>query len=405
MSAKKPEHPSSKRGFAIFGTHDAQTLDQFFDVVSRAYTGALMADGHVGYIMPIGGVVAYENRVSVAGVGFDIGCGNLAVRLDCTRDGFDLKAALDLIEGYINFGVGSQNAHAPADHPVFSRPEWNSVFPNRDVAAELLGLGREQLGSVGAGNHYVDIFRDEGQNIWIGVHFGSRGLGHKIASGFLNLSQKKKWGDRVFEKEVLLDLSTSLGQAYFGAMELAGAYAKAGREWVCAKIVSLLGAKVTKTVHNHHNFAWRETHFGKDLIVIRKGATPAFEGQQGFVGGSMGDNAVIVEGVDTPQSRRALFSTVHGAGRVMSRIQAAGKFKGFGKKRRCVKPGAVSRGMMHEWLEKAGVELRGGEVDESPHAYRRLDEVIKAQKNTVRVVHTLTPIGVVMAGRGLRPHR
>ncbi len=155
-------------------------------------------------------------------------------------------------------------------------------------------------------------------------------------------------------------------------------------------------------MHNHHNFAWREMHDGKDVIVVRKGATPAFPGQKGFVGGSMGDDAVIVRGTldAAPETealqRAALFSTVHGAGRLMSRTEAAGKRNW--KTGKVLKPGKVSPGMMHEWIGNKGVILRGGGLDESPHVYRRLPEVLTAQNGTIEVLHTLKPLIVVMAG-------
>src|SRR5207249_5783414 len=152
-----------------------------------------------------------------------------------------------------------------------------------------------------------------------------------IASGFLSLSQGKQWGERARETEVLLDLSTSLGDAYWHLMELAGEYAYAGREWVARQVVQLLGGREMELVHNHHNFAWKEEHDGRELVVVRKGATPAFPRQKGFIGGSMGDDAVIIEGSSESGGGRrelqqaALYSTVHGAGRVMSRTEARGK--------------------------------------------------------------------------------
>jgi tRNA-splicing ligase RtcB len=184
-------------------------------------------------------------------------------------------------------------------------------------------------------------------------------------------------------------------------MNLAGRYAYAGREWVARKVVSILGGRELELVHNHHNFAWIEEHGGEQLYVVRKGATPAFPGQKGFVGGSMGDNAVILQG-STPADAetrdlqaRALYSTVHGAGRVMSRTAAAGKRTRKGK---VLKPGAISRDMMNAWIKEKGVLLRGGGTDESPHVYRRLPDVLKAQGSTVEVLHTLRPLIVVMAG-------
>jgi tRNA-splicing ligase RtcB len=170
---------------------------------------------------------------------------------------------------------------------------------------------------------------------------------------------------------------------------------------VARKVVEELGGRELELIHNHHNFAWRETHDGRELIVVRKGATPAFPGQRGFVGGSMGDNAVILEGARAPDpgvltaQRDALFSTVHGAGRVMSRTQAAGKRDRRGK---VIAPGRVTPAMMQEWVRGEGVILRGGGLDESPHVYRRLPDVLAAQGATVNVLHTLRPLIVVMAG-------
>jgi len=286
---------------------------------------------------------------------------------------------------------------------LFESPSWEAV--PRHARGDLRNKARKQLGTVGSGNHYVDVFADETGAIWVGVHFGSRGFGYTIASGFLALSQNLQWGSRAPEREVLLRLDQPIGQDYWALMSLAGEYAYAGREWVARKAVSILGGKELELVHNHHNFAWREEHDGEDLIVVRKGATPAFPGQMGFVGGSMGDDAVIVRGAVNPSEdvdllqRDALYSTVHGAGRVMSRTAAAGKVnRRTGK---VIKAGAVSVEMMTSWVREKGVLLRGGGLDESPHAYRRLPEVLAAQKGTVEILHTLRPLIVVMAGADL----
>jgi len=774
----------------IFGAHDPQTIAQFTDVASRARDAALMADGHVGYVMPIGGVTAYENQVSVVGVGLDIACGNAAIRTDLTladlggdpeRMHTSLNAVADEIADSVSFGVGRKNrsGDAPVDHPLFQDEAWYAV-PAKE-RKRLRTKARQQLGTVGGGNHYVDVFADEAGTLWVGVHFGSRGFGHSVASAFLALGQGKKWGERAPEREVLLDLDAPVGHDYWHLMNLAGRYAYAGREWVARKAVSILGGREVELVHNHHNFCipgpaiiptpdgpkrmaeitngdsvyafdpagglvpttvvrqwcsgikatrtirttsrcltvtdehpvlvvrvttsphperpwhgkqtgaldwvraadvrrgdllvcaegyyrcdqavgagrarlvgamlgdgwvrhrpersgytvglaigrttenhtaryrslveaelpsaswsvdapgtfgltcssagvwrtiqelglggyssdkrvprwafaaprdeklallsgyfdangsvadgrtsnhgrgtiastnrelveelrelavgcglrvsavrtaeretnfgrppvhqcvlsadsaheldlwheakrsnvritrcrrphalppekigylrlpprtfvqrvlavdvatvaqpvydlsiahpghafvcdgvvvhncWRETHdLGRgpeDLVVVRKGATPAFPGQKGFIGGSMGDDAVIVQGAIVPDSdqlaamqREALYSTVHGAGRVMSRTQAAGK-----RNRRTgevLAPGRVTPEMMAEWLAAKGVVLRGGGLDESPHVYRRLPEVLAAQEGTVEVVHTLRPLVVVMA--------
>jgi len=386
----------------VFGTHDENTLAQLRDVASRADRVALMADGHMGYVMPIGGVAAYHDKVSVVGVGFDIACGNAAILTDrtvadYTRD--DLTRMADEIQAEISFGVGRtcKADDAPVDNPLFTDPAWDAI-PGKHERDTLKKKARAQLGTVGSGNHYVDVFSDELGRIWVGVHFGSRGFGHTVASGFLSLGQGKPWGQRVPEREVLLDLKTPIGDAYWSMMNLAGDYAYAGREWVARKVVGILGGSELDLVHNHHNFGWREQHDGEDFLVVRKGATPAFPGQRGFVGGSMGDDAVIIEGAreETEEQRAALFSTVHGAGRVMSRTEARGKINW--KTKEIKSPGKVSWEMLHEWVGRKGVILRGGGLDESPHAYRRLPDVLAAQGTTVNVLHTLNPLIVVMAG-------
>jgi tRNA-splicing ligase RtcB len=403
----------------IFGQHDEPTLLQLRKVAERARRVALMADGHVGYVMPIGGVAAYHDQVSVVGVGFDIACGNAAIRTDLTLEALGknpgkqsqtLTRLADEIQDGISFGVGRKNRadDAPVGAPLFEDAAWEAIPPRlREGQREK---ARSQLGTVGSGNHYVDVFADEADRLWVGVHFGSRGFGHAVASAFLALGQGEEWGARVPEREVLLDLATLIGHDYWALVNLAGQYACAGREWVARKVVSMLGGRELELVHNHHNFAWKETHEGEELVVVRKGATPAFPGQSGLIGGSMGDDAVIVRGAATATAAQAddatptvaalqqaaLFSTVHGAGRVMSRTQAAGKVNR--KTGRVITPGRVTPEKMQRWVREKGVILRGGGLDESPHVYRRLPDVLRAQGGTIEVLHTLRPLVVVMAG-------
>ncbi|HEX3157617.1 MAG TPA: RtcB family protein, partial [Gemmatimonadaceae bacterium] len=193
----------------IFGQHDEQTILQLEHVGERAVRTALMADGHVGYVMPIGGVAAYHDQVSVVGVGFDIACGNAAIRTDLTLDAIarnpkrlarDLAHIADRIASTVSFGVGRNNRadDAPTDHPLFDDPAWGAVPATHRQA--LRTRARQQLGTVGSGNHYVDVFVDEAGALWVGVHFGSRGLGHAIASAFLALGQGKEWGERAPER-------------------------------------------------------------------------------------------------------------------------------------------------------------------------------------------------------------
>jgi tRNA-splicing ligase RtcB (3'-phosphate/5'-hydroxy nucleic acid ligase) len=422
-------------GIAIFGDHEQRVVDQLERCLAAepGARGALCADGHLGYSAPIGGVMAYREHVSPSGVGYDIGCGNKAVRTDLLVD--DVRPAvpglMDRIFAEISFGVGRVNDE-PVDHPVLDAIRDAPFAPQR----RLHGLAAKQLGTVGAGNHYVDLFGDEQDRVWVGVHFGSRGFGHRTASGFLSLAAGGRFDQPGRDGEMespptLLAVDTELGQAYVAGMELAGAYAYAGRDLVVEKVLSILGATAVEAVHNHHNFAWRERHGGDDWWVVRKGATPARPGQRGFVGSTMGEPSVILEGLESARSEAALYSTVHGAGRAMSRTAAAGRSRqrwtclnrdcdwvqGAGEHKpadgrcpRCgsdrlakrlvqVAPGAIDWDLTRAELADQGVELRGGAADEAPGAYKRLTEVLAHHEGTVRVLHTLTPLGVAMAGR------
>jgi tRNA-splicing ligase RtcB len=336
--------------------------------------------------------VAYKKKISLSGVGFDIACGNLAIRTDATRAqvASAMEEIMNDVVRDISFGIG-QTSKTRIDHPLFEDPAW-SLRP----LAGLKQSASAQLGTVGGGNHYVDIFADEADRIWVGVHFGSRGLGHKTATYFLKEAGGK---DGMDVPPTVVSDASPLGEDYISAMNLAGLYAYAGREAVARHVVrGILRAKAVEEIHNHHNFAWQEEHDGEPYWVVRKGATPAFPGQKGFIGGSMGDDAVIVEGVDSPASREALFSTVHGAGRIMSRTAAKGRFVKVGGKRIRME-GLVRHDAMMNWVAEKGVVLRGGDLDEAPQAYRRLPDVLAAHAGTIRILHTLTPLGVAMAGK------
>jgi tRNA-splicing ligase RtcB len=379
----------------IFGEHDAATIKQIETCVSSGgERGVLCADGHKGYAQPIGGVVAYRDKISLSGVGFDIACGNLAILTDATRTQVvpAIKQIMDDIVRDISFGIG-RTSKTRIDHELFEDDAWR-IKPLQNLKA----MAADQLGTVGGGNHYVDIFADEQDRIWVGVHFGSRGLGHKTATHFLKAAGGK---DGMDVPPTVVQDDSEIGRDYLAGMYLAGRYAYAGRESVARHVVrGILRANIVEEVHNHHNFAWEEEHDGEKFWVVRKGATPAFPGQRGFVGGSMGDDAVIIEGIDSAASREALFSTVHGAGRIMSRTAAKGKFlKVDGKRIR--QAGLVRHDEMMKSIQDKGVELRGGDVDEAPQAYRRLTEVLKAHAGTIRVLHTLRPLGVAMAGRNI----
>lgn len=388
-----------------FGELDSRAYAQLVRCAEagNAPYAVLCADHHVGYSQPIGGAIGYAHYISPSGVGYDIGCGNKAVLTNLRAGEIDVPRVMDTIVQRISFGMGRAN-NEPVDHPVLDHIAQANFAPQR----KLLDLAAEQLGTVGSGNHYVDLFRDEEDRVWIGVHFGSRGFGHKTATGFLALAQGQSFHDRGVEGEmdsppVLFPVDSALGQDYIAAMRLAGEYAYAGRDLVIARVLEILGAQSLNEVHNHHNFAWHEEHFGQMLWVIRKGCTPAFPGQLCFVGASMGEPAVILEGMDSPASREALYSTVHGAGRVMSRTQAAGRRRWKRGKDGVRRPTVISPGKV-DWdqaraeLRRRGIELRGGGADEAPEVYKRLDQVLAYHAETIRVRHTLYPLGVAMAG-------
>ncbi len=370
----------------------------------EAQAGALCADHHLGYSMPIGGIIAYENAVSPSGVGYDIACGNKAIRTNLKASDVrtDISDMMDAIFRNLEFGMGRKNPE-PLDHALFDDPAWK-MLPEFD---DLKPLARSQLGTIGSGNHYVDLFVDETDDaLWVGVHFGSRGFGHKTCTGFLNLAKNRSFHDRPAPEEMharatVFSLASPLGGDYFAAMKLAGRYAYAGRDYVGERVLDILGANSEWEVHNHHNFAWEEEHDGKRCIVVRKGATPAWPGQKCFIGGSMGDISVIAEGVETSASKSLFYSTIHGAGRVMSRTKAAGR-KRWRKGRLTRKGGSITREQMNEWLADIGVVLRGADTDEAPQAYKRLTDVLRFHKDALSVLHVLRPIGVAMAGPEVR---
>jgi tRNA-splicing ligase RtcB len=366
----------------IFGEHDANTITQMRNCMSvgNAVAGVICADGHLGYAQPVGGVIAYEKQISISGVGFDIGCGNMAVKLDLKFA--DIERGVGTINrdvaNTISFGIGRSNEErveaALFDDAELWRESDMEAYRSKAVA---------QLGTVGGGNHYVDLMRDvDTDNVWIGVHFGSRGLGHTSATRYLKAAGGT---DGMNVPPAVVDEGSELGRRYIAAMELAGRYSYAGREWVVERVRKIIGGNIVDMVHNHHNYAWRESHGGRDLWVVRKGATPAFPGQRGFVGGSMGDDAVIIEGIDGPEAKAALYSTVHGAGRLFGRKEAKRRF---------------TKDEMDSWLQARGVTLIGADLDESPMAYRRLPEVLAHHAGSIKVLHTLRPFAVVMAGSG-----
>ena len=382
---QQPEFAASP--LMTFGEPDENTLKQIHTCmgVGNVRGGVLCADGHVGYAQPVGGVVAYDGMISISGVGFDIACGNMAVKTNIPFGAVRnrILPLLKDISRRVSFGLGrTTGKKGNIEHPIFDDVD---AWKDADVE-HLRQLAETQMLTCGTSNHYVDLMYEVGDEadldkapVWIGVHFGSRGMGFKSTTQYLNRAGGK---EGMFIAPTVLRTDSELGQRYVLAMQLAGRYAYANREAVIHEIRRILGAREVEMIHNHHNFAWLEEHGGQKLWVVRKGATPAFPGQRGFIGGSMGDDAVIVEGIDSEKSRASFYSTIHGAGRVMSRTEAKKSF---------------TRNQMEAWLRERGVTLIGGGVDESPMSYRRLDDVLPHHEGTIKILHRLHPFGVIMA--------
>jgi tRNA-splicing ligase RtcB len=443
------------RDLTIFGEADDATVEQMNNCldVQPGAKGVLCADNHRGYAQPVGGVVAYRERISVSGVGYDIGCGNKAVQTNLRAADVDIAGVMDEVERRVAFGIGPNPGETAPDHPVLDSIRTADFAPQR----ALLDKAANQLGTVGGGNHYVDLFEDESGWLWIGVHFGSRGFGHTTANGFMWMSRGKPFQTKGECKEDLMATPITFrtdsfeGEAYIAAMQLAGEYAYAGRDVVVDRVLDILGAEAVFGVHNHHNYAWIEKHFGESFYVVRKGATPAWPGQLGFVGSTMGEDSVILRGYEEPSlpegaeginltlpaavaaQRAALYSTVHGAGRAMSRKRAAGKQrkrwsclnrdcdwtqgKGEHKPQDDTCPKCGNDRLRKRWvqmeegevdwpatvasLRSNSIELRGGGAEEAPLAYKRLPEVLDAMGETIDIVHTLRPLGVAMAPNGV----
>jgi len=353
--------------------------------------GALMADAHVGYGLPIGGVLATEDAVIPYGVGVDIACRMMITIFDVPPSALDIQRDLykSAIEKNTRFGVGAEWRN-PRDHEVMDE-NWD-VTP---VTRELRDKAHRQLGTSGSGNHFVEFvditFDQEALGIPAGSylallsHSGSRNPGARVADHYTRVA-KHLHPELIGMAKNLAWLDTRReGAEYLAAMELMGKYASANHHVIHDAIVNSLGHTVLKQVENHHNFAWREKYRGRDVIVHRKGATPAGKGVLGIIPGSMATNGFLVEGLGSAES---LNSTSHGAGRRMSR-KAASKLYTWKETK--------------DFLGKQGVELISAGLDEVPWAYKNIDEVMQAQHDLARPIARFMPRLVKMAPAGERP--
>lgn len=373
---------------------DPQAVQQMRDAarlpVSTA--GALMPDAHVGYGLPIGGVLATDGVVIPYAVGVDIACRMRLSVLD--RPVADLETRRDALRRALQeqtrFGTGAAfAADQRRDHPVLDE-DW-SVCPvtraNRDLAWS-------QLGTSGSGNHVVEYGRltltepelglAPGTYLALLSHSGSRRPGLEVAEHYARLAaglQRLPRGGH--GRLAWLDLRSEPGQQYWAAMQLMGRYAAANHELIHGGVLRALGAVAIGVVENHHNFAWLEEHGGREVVVHRKGATPAGEGTLGVIPGSMATPGWVVRGLGNPAS---LNSASHGAGRAMSRAEA---------KRR------LRRGDVAALLADRGVESLGADLDEAPQAYKDITAVMAAQADLVRPIARFDPVLVRMAGGNL----
>lgn len=357
-----------------------------------AVAGALMPDAHVGYGLPIGGVLATENAVIPYAVGVDIACRMKLSVLDIPASDFKRlnEQLVRTLQRETKFGTGAE-FQKPLDHPVLEE-DW-SVTP---VTKKVFAKARGQLGTSGSGNHFVEfgiltldrpgLRLEAGQYLALLSHSGSRGSGATVADYYSRLARDRH---PELPPELIrlawLDLDSEEGQEYWAAMNLMGNYAAANHALIHQRVARALGARVIAGVENHHNFAWKEQHGGKELIVHRKGATPAGPGVLGVIPGSMATPGFVVRGKGEPQS---LESASHGAGRLMSRTAAREKFRWAH-----FKPA----------LEAAGVQLLSAGIDEAPGAYKDIHSVMAAQADLVDVVARFDPRIVKMADAGEKP--
>ena len=376
------------------GDLEPKAVQQMVDACSLpvAVRGALMPDAHPGYGLPIGGVLATRNAVIPYAVGVDIACRMKLMVLDLPLTMLSESAdrLRKAIESETRFGVGSE-FRARRDHQVLEQ-DWN-VTP---LTRKLRDKAWAQLGTSGSGNHFVEfgVFRVEhgelkipaGEYLALLSHSGSRGTGAQVAGHYSKRAKElhPELPPRL-QNLAWLGLDSADGQEYWHAMELMGQYAAANHACIHRHIARHLGAAVLLDLENHHNFAWKERHDGQDLIVHRKGATPAGAGVLGIIPGSMATTTYIARGKGSAAS---LESAAHGAGRVMSRTEA---------KKRFAWP-EVTR-----LLKERGVSLMSAGLDEVPMVYKDIHQVMAAQSDLVEAVATFEPKLVKMAPAGERP--
>ncbi|RMH56222.1 MAG: RtcB family protein [Candidatus Hydrogenedentota bacterium] len=380
---------------AVWGKQIPPEAQKQIDQACRlpvAVRAALMPDAHVGYGLPIGGVLATRDSVIPYAVGVDIACRMKLSLLDLPISSFETYSdrLKDALQRETRFGIGAA-FRKRRSHPVMDE-DWNFSKITREIKDKAYA----QLGTSGSGNHFVEFgileleekLRDTeaGRYLALLSHSGSRGPGHAVAQ-YYSRRAKERRKDLPPELRNLawLELDSAEGKEYWIAMELMGRYASANHELIHTAIAHALGAEILISIENHHNFAWKERHDGRNVIVHRKGATPAGKGQLGIIPGTMASPAFLVEGMGEPRSLR---SAAHGAGRILSRKEAKKNF---------------SWSKVKKILEDAGVELISAGLDEVPMAYKNIVNVMEEQKDLVRIRGIFHPRIVKMAPSGSPP--
>lgn len=386
LAARKPYKVWNEAGIEPIAKNQMDTCMKLPITVA----GALMGDSHLGYGMPIGGVVATDNAVVPTMVGNDIGC-RMALSVFPIEASYMAQRTQEFKSHLLEcsrFGGRFEKFKKALDHPVLSRDEFKSVPFLKNKFQTALA----QIGTSGGGNHFVEFghvtITDPnnalglpiGEYVGLLTHSGSRGLGASIANHYTKLAMEQCMLPDLAKDLAWLNLDTELGQEYWAGMNLSGDYASACHEQIHARISKAIGARPIATVENHHNFAWKEVHGGREVVVHRKGATPAGQGVLGIIPGSMSSSCFIVSGKGVAES---LNSASHGAGRLMSRTAAKNM---------------VSESDMRKRLADMGIELIGGGPDECIDAYKPIAEVMAAQADLVDVLGTFMPRIVRMEG-------
>lgn len=339
---------------------------------------AVMPDAHEGFGMPIGGVLAACDTIVPNAVGVDIGCGMLAARTDLTSISEDaLREILAGIRMVVPLGF--------EHHKV--NQSWTGFdrAPDIPIILQELASARRQLGTLGGGNHFIEIQQGDDGHIWIMIHSGSRNFGYKTANVYHKTAQAmcSRKGYELPDRDLAyLPMDTQEGQEYFTAMNYCCDFARANRALMMERVgnvaESITGAKILETINIHHNYAALETHFGRQVLVHRKGATKASQDTVGIIPGSMGARSFIVNGLGNPESFE---SCAHGAGRKMGRKQAIRSLDLEAEQKKM-------QGILH------GLRTRGA-LDEAPGAYKDIDEVMDLQRDLVKIAVTLSPLGSI----------